>query len=136
MLQVTLYLATLVPFLLVDLMGLRLILRPLFETHVGAILRPDPLIGVAAAFYCVYVAGIVWFAGWPAFKAGLLWPAALHGAILGLIAYGTYEATNMATLRGWSWTMVLVDVLWGTALTAMAAVAGVAIVRALGLGPG
>ena len=50
--------------------------------------------------------------------------AAWHGAVLGAIAYGTYELTNWSTLRGWPPVMVPVDVLWGAGLTAGAAVAG------------
>ena len=50
--------------------------------------------------------------------------AALNGAIIGFLAYGTYEATNLATLKGWSYEMLVVDVVWGMTLTAMTAVVG------------
>jgi uncharacterized membrane protein len=50
--------------------------------------------------------------------------AALNGAIIGFLAYGTYEATNLATLKGWSYEMLVVDVAWGMTLTAMTAVVG------------
>jgi uncharacterized membrane protein len=46
-----------------------------------------------------------------------------------LLAYGTYEATNMATLRGWSWQMVVVDTGWGMLLTAVAATVGFQVGR-------
>ena len=42
--------------------------------------------------------------------------ALLFGAIFGLIVYGVYDFTNMATLNGWSWKLVVVDVLWGIVL--------------------
>ena len=60
----------------------------------------------------------------PALAGGGYRAALLNGAILGFIAYGCYEATNMATLRGWTWRIVIVDVTWGTALTALTAVIG------------
>ena len=59
--------------------------------------------------------------------------AALFGGIaLGLMAYGTYEFTNYATLRDWSIEQVATDMIWGGILTGFSAWAGVTIVRALG----
>ncbi len=121
------YLATLVTFLVLDAVWLTRVMKPLFEAHVGDLLRAEPRLGVAAGFYAVYCAGIVYFASWPAQAAGSWWPAARDGAILGLLAYGTYEMTNMATLKGWHWRMVITDIAWGTALTAVSALAGYAV---------
>ena len=45
-------------------------------------------------------------------------------AILGAMAYATYDLTNLATLRGWTLPMALADIGWGTAVTALAATAG------------
>jgi uncharacterized membrane protein len=50
--------------------------------------------------------------------------AAMNGALVGLVLYGFYDATNMATLRGWTWYMFFTDIAWGT--FASAAAAGVA----------
>lgn len=130
---VTLYLATLLPFLLIDMVFLKAVMLPLFERNVGALMAEDVKIGVAAGFYLIYVAGIVYFAVYPGMKAGSVSLVLLNGAILGLLAYGTYEATNMATLRGWSWAMVLTDVTWGAVLTATSAYLGYAIARTLGV---
>ena len=55
----------------------------------------------------------------------------LNAALFGFFCYGTYEATNFATLRGWTWQMVAIDVGWGTALTAASALAGMAITKAI-----
>ena len=132
MTAVKLYFATLIPFLIVDAVWLRYVMQPLFERHIGPIMAETPRYEVAAIFYLAYVAGIVWFAGLPGLRAESVGWAALNGAILGAIAFGTYEATNMATLKGWSWQMFVTDIAWGTALTAGAAAAGVAILRALG----
>ena len=38
------------------------------------------------------------------------------GFIFGLVAYGTYNLTNMAVLKGWSPTVVFVDMFWGGSL--------------------
>jgi len=130
---VTLYLATLVPFLIIDIAFLRTVMLPLFERNVGPLMADDVKIGVAAAFYLFYVAGIVYFAVYPGLKAGSVGLVVFNGALLGLLAYGTYEATNMATLRGWSWSMVMVDVTWGAVLTATSAYLGYTIARSIGV---
>ena len=43
------------------------------------------------------------------------------GALLGLVAYATYDLTNQATLRGWPWRVTIADLCWGTFVTAAAA---------------
>jgi uncharacterized membrane protein len=125
------YVATLVAFLAIDAIALKFMLYPLFSRYVGDLLRQEMQLGVAAGFYLFYVAGVLYFAVMPGLKAESLGLAALNGAILGFLAYGTYEATNMATLRGWSWAMVATDVTWGTFLTMITAVIGYLVARAL-----
>jgi uncharacterized membrane protein len=38
--------------------------------------------------------------------------------------YGLYDLTNMATLKGWTYTMLVKDTTWGTFLCAAAAASG------------
>jgi uncharacterized membrane protein len=119
-------------FLAADAVMLPRVVKPLFEQHLGdAILgdiRPVP----AALFYVLYVAGVIWFAGWPALRDGTPALALLNGAILGLVAYGTYELVSWTVMRDWHPSMVAVDMAWGTALTAVSAWGGVLAARAIG----
>lgn len=127
-----LYVSTAVIFLAVDAVGLRLLIKPVFERHVGHLFA-DPLrIVPAALFYLGYVAGVLWFVSVPALRTGDAIAALIGGVLLGLLAYGTYEFTNYATLRDWSWEQVVVDTTWGGLLTGFAAWAGVMIARAVG----
>lgn len=128
---IVLYLATATVFLAVDAIWLKLVMRPLFEREVGELLAEEVRLAPAAGFYLLYVVGILWFASLPAWRSGDWSAAALNAALFGFLAYGTYEATNFATLRGWTWQMVAIDVGWGTALTAGAALAGLWIARAV-----
>ena len=123
------YVATLIPFLVIDAIVIRMVMLPLFQRNVGALLAEETRLDVALGFYLFYVAGIVYFAVNPALAAGDMRMALQNGAILGLLAYGTYEMTNMATLRGWSWTMVISDMTWGMVLTAVTAAIGYTIAR-------
>lgn len=81
-------------------------------------------IPAAILFYALYVVGVVIFAVSPAFHAGSWRTAIVLGALFGFFAYATYDTTNLATLRGWPIAMVVVDIAWGTFLTAISATAG------------
>lgn len=126
---VWLYIVTAIVFFGLDVPGLRFLVKPVFERDVGALLAERVRIGPAAGFYAAYVAGIVYFASWPALVDAQPSKAFINGMILGALAYGTYEFTNLATLRGWTWRMVALDLAWGTVLTGVSAFAGVTILR-------
>ncbi|MBV7410291.1 DUF2177 family protein [Maritimibacter sp. DP1N21-5] len=125
-----LYLVTAVIFLGLDAVMLNRVMKPLFETHLGDWLQLPIRIAPAAVFYLFYVAGVVWLVSWPALKNDTPLTALISGAVIGAMAYGTYEFTNYATLRLWSPQMVATDVIWGTLLTGFSAWAGVMILRA------
>jgi uncharacterized membrane protein len=92
-----------------------------YRPALGDILRAKPMLAPAVAFYLIYAAAIVALAVMPNLPAGLSGRAALHGAILGVAAYATYNLSNLATLRSYSLPVTIVDTLWGGALTAAAA---------------
>lgn len=125
------YLVLIVTFLAVDAIALKYVIYPLFSRHVGDLFADQMQFGVALGFYAFYVAGVIYLVVQPALAEGALSRAVLNGAVLGFLAYGTYEATNMATLRGWSWAMVLTDVTWGTLLTAGLGALGYLVARAV-----
>ncbi|MEO9780981.1 MAG: DUF2177 family protein [Sedimentitalea sp.] len=127
---VVLYLITAVIFLAVDAVMLKTVMKPLFEKHIGGWLLDDIRLLPATVFYLFYVAGVLWFVSLPALRAGLPVNALIGGAIIGAMAYGTYEFTNYSTLRDWSLQMVAVDVTWGAVLTAFSAWTGVTLTRA------
>ena len=104
---------------------------PIYRRLLGPVLADKPVLPAAVAFYLLYVAGIVYFAAAPAVEKGDWRHGALHGAMLGLIAYGTYDLTNLATLKGWAWQVTLLDMAWGTVVSAIAA--GIGAAAALGL---
>lgn len=129
--MLVLYISTAVVFLGLDVIGLRFLIRPVFERHINDMLVDSFRFVPALVFYLFYIVGVLWFVSLPALKANAPIQAALGGAFFGALAYGTYEFTNLATLKGWSWPMVLTDLTWGTFLTGFAAWSGVMITRAL-----
>ncbi|ABA73190.1 MULTISPECIES: DUF2177 family protein [Pseudomonas] len=115
------YVATLLAFLLLDGIWLGVLMAPTYRELLGSLMLEKPLLVPAAVFYCLYVFGCVVFVVLPS----LTWQrAARMGALLGLVAYGTYDLTNWATLRGWSAQVSLMDWAWGTFATALACTVG------------
>ncbi|WP_322889452.1 MULTISPECIES: DUF2177 family protein [unclassified Yoonia] len=112
-------------FLIADAIMLPKVIKPLFERQLGRTMLAKPRPLPATLFYLLYVAGIIWFAGWPALVAGAPALAFLNGAVLGLVAYGTYELVSWTVMRDWHARMVAVDMAWGTVLSAVSAGAGV-----------
>ncbi|MFB2533208.1 DUF2177 family protein [Paracoccus sp. p3-h83] len=126
---VALYLSTLVIFLVIDAIGITLLIKPVFQTHVGHLLADPMRIGPAVIFYLGYIAGLLYFVSVPALERGAAGQALLRGAILGLLCYATYEFTNFATLRDWSVRQMLIDTTWGGVLTGFSAWAGLTVTR-------
>ena len=123
----TLYLATTAIFLILDAAMLTLHMQPLFQRHLGAALLDNPRAAPAAAFYLAYIAGLLYLVSLPALKSAA--PLLLPAAVLGAMAYGTYEFTSYAIMKDWSPVMVATDVIWGTVLTATSAWGAVALTR-------
>lgn len=122
-----LYAITAVIFLALDAAMLTLVMKPLFTRHLGAAMRDSPLLVPSGLFYLAYIAGLVFIVSAPALRDAVPMRAALHAAVIGAMAYGTYEFTSMAIMKDWSWEMVATDTIWGTLLTGFAAWAGVAL---------
>ena len=127
-----LYTITLIVFLGLDLVGLKYILKPTFQRNIPDLLMDSPRIAPAIIFYAFYVACLVWFVSLPALQGdhSAQWVIG-SAALLGAMAYGTYEFTNWATLKGWTGRMVITDVVWGTFLTSLSATAGLVVTEAI-----
>jgi uncharacterized membrane protein len=123
----TLYALTTLIFLVLDAAMLTLHMQPLFKRHIGHLLLEDIRMGPAMAFYLAYVAGVLYLVSLPALKTGTA--VILPAAVLGALAYGTYEFTSYAIMKDWSPVMVATDVIWGTVLTALSAWGGLFLTR-------
>ena len=115
---IILYAATLIVFAVLDAIMLSNVMKPLFEKHLGDLIRSPIFVAPAAIFYLFYIAGILYLVSVPALRDGSLASVALGGAVLGAVAYGTYEFTSMSVMKDWSWQMVVTDTTWGAVLTA------------------
>jgi uncharacterized membrane protein len=126
------YAGTATVMVLLDLLWLGLIAKPLYQQGIGHLMAQQPNVPVATVFYLLYAVGIVVFAVAPQ-SGGSGWGTTLvMGALFGFFAYATYDLTNLATLRGWPLKLSLIDMAWGTVVSAAAAAGGkAALDRAL-----
>lgn len=134
------YLVTLAIFAVIDTLWLGTMASKIYRPALGDVLAETFRLGPAIFFYCFYSVGLVVFAVAPALKSGQWTTALLWGALFGLFAYGTYDLTNLATLRNWGVKITAIDIAWGTFVTTASAClafwAAGWILRALGQEPG
>jgi uncharacterized membrane protein len=120
------YLTALASLLVLDVLWLGVIARAFYKARIGELLLDKPNFAIAALFYLIHAAGIVVFA----IPQATAWTTALlYGALFGLFVYAAYDLTNLATLRGWSTSVAVIDLAWGTTATAAATVAAFFVLR-------
>ena len=114
-----------------DLIWLGVLARGFYRREVGHLMADKVGWPAAFVFYALYGGGVLYFCTLDAMREGGLKTALRHGALLGLLVYGTYDLTNMAVLRDWGLRVSAADVLWGIILTATASAAAYAAARAI-----
>jgi uncharacterized membrane protein len=106
---------------LLDFFWLGYVAKKIYYGEMGDILLKKPNMAAALLFYIIYVVGTVVFVIAPAFEKTSLAYAIWYGALFGFVAYATYDLTNLATLKGFSKKIVVIDMIWGACLTAVVA---------------
>lgn len=123
------YLLTFVVFLIVDMLWLGVIAKNIYQKYLGSFLSENVNWTAAIIFYLLFVVGILIFAIYPAVNKDSAFNAILMGALFGFFTYATYDLTNLATLKDWPLTIVFIDILWGTTLSAIVSFSGFHIVK-------
>ncbi len=126
------YVASAVAFFVADFVWLSFATPRFYRPQLGNLLAESPNLPVAALFYLVYVVGIVLLVVYPSAAARSLPMAIGLAALLGLVAYGTYDITNLSTIRGWPLAISLIDMTWGVCATVIGTLAGFTALRLFG----
>lgn len=116
---------------ILDYLWLGFIAKKLYYQQIGHLLLDKPNMGAALAFYVVYIIGVIIFVINPALQKDSLLYALGFGALFGLVAYATYDLTNLATMKNFSVKIVVIDLLWGMFITTSMAGAAYLAVKAL-----
>lgn len=118
------YLTTAVVMIVIDLVWLGVIAKPLYQQGIGHLMTDEPNILAAVAFYILFPLGLMVFAVTPQVAMEGWQKSAWLGAMFGFFAYATYDLTNLATLKNYPISLALIDIVWGTMVSAVAASVG------------
>ena len=105
-------------FLVIDIVWLTVISPKLYKAQIGHLMAEKASLPAAGVFYLIFIAALLFFVINPAIDKGSVWQAVWTGAFLGLAMYATYDLTNLATLKDWPITITMIDLVWGTSITA------------------
>jgi uncharacterized membrane protein len=131
---VKLFVLTAVVFFAIDLVWLGVVAAQFYQRQMGSLLAPQVRWVPAVLFYLIFITGLLVFAVLPGLTAGSLIRALALGAFLGLMAYATFDLTCLALFKDFPVLVVVVDLVWGTCLSASVTAAGYGIGRWLGIG--
>ena len=119
-------------FLIIDVIWLSFATKSFYRPLLGDLIigpADKPVLWAAALFYILYVTGMALVVIQPCMDSTSIFKTVYTGFIFGLVAYGTYNLTNMAVIKGWSPTVTFVDMFWGGSLTALSATTGLYIAK-------
>ncbi|MEI6751426.1 MAG: DUF2177 family protein [Candidatus Saccharibacteria bacterium] len=126
------FLVVISTLVLIDGFWLGLIAPNFYKKHIGHLMATNPTWAAAGLFYVVFIAGLLYFVVRPLGVDASLLKIFLSGALFGLATYATYDLTNQATLKDWPIIVTIVDLAWGTFLTASVSTVSVVVLRFLG----
>lgn len=118
---ITLYILATFFFFAIDMLWLGVVARSFYQAQIGSLLKDDVNWTAAFLFYGIFLVGVVVFVLMPAVDKKSLMHAVMYGAFFGVVTYATYDLTNLATLKSWTLTVTVVDIVWGGVLSALVA---------------
>jgi len=125
--QLAAYVGTMIVMVGLDMLWLGVIAKPIYQQGIGHLMADKPNVPVAVLFYALYGLGLVVFAVLPAGPAPGWGKTLGMAALFGFFAYATYDLTNLATLKQWPIGLSVIDMAWGTCISAAAAAGGKAL---------
>ena len=117
-------------FLVIDVIWLSITVKSLYRPALGNLLQDKPVMWAAVLFYIIYMIGLALIILKPALANDSILQALWTGVVFGVVAYGTYNLTNMATVKNWSASIVWIDMLWGGFLTGFSSAVGIYVTKA------
>jgi len=124
------YLSSILPMLAIDGVWLATMSKRFYAARLGSLMTASPRLAPAGLFYLLYNLGVALLVVVPAVDGGTsMVKVFAYGALLGLVAYGTYDLTNQATLKDWPVVVTVVDLVWGALLTGVVSIISVALTR-------
>lgn len=130
---IKLYFIALPVFLAIDMIWLGLIAKNFYAKQIGFLMKSNINWLAAVIFYLLFIIGLVIFVIAPAMQKNSWLQALLLGALFGLIAYATYDLTNLATIKNWPILVTIIDLIWGMTVAGLVSVISFFIATKIGL---
>ena len=130
---ITLYLIALPVFLGIDMVWLIFVAKNFYAQQIGLLMKTEINWSAAIIFYLLFVVGLVVFVIAPALEKNSWSHALIYGALFGLVAYATYDLTNLATMKNWPVLITIVDLAWGMTVAASVSIVTYFIATKIGL---
>ena len=118
------YAATLAVMVALDFLWLGVVAKPIYQRGIGHLMAAEPRLAIAVLFYLLFALGLVILAVLPNGASAGWGRTAGLAALFGFFAYATYDLTNLATLKDWPVGLSMLDMAWGSAVSAASACAG------------
>jgi uncharacterized membrane protein len=115
------YLAAVLVMVALDMLWLGVVAKSMYQQAIGHLMADQPKVSAAIVFYVLYAVGLLVFAVAPNGDDVSLSKTMVMAALFGFFAYATYDLSNLATLKNWPTYLALVDIAWGTVLSALCA---------------
>jgi len=116
---VKLYFSTLAIFFAIDFVWLAAVANKFYSAKLGFLMAANTNWLAAILFYLLFIVGILVFVVLPGLEKHSQRFVLVRAALFGLIAYATYDLTNLATIQDWPLVITIVDLLWGTTVTTL-----------------
>jgi uncharacterized membrane protein len=120
------YLFTLVTLFILDILWIEYVAQKLYKKYLSSILKDNINWVSAILFYLVFTFALFIFVVLP---VGSWLMALIMGALLGFIMYSVFSFSNMSFIKEWNWKIVAIDILWGSFLGAVSALAAYYIIK-------
>jgi uncharacterized membrane protein len=117
----------------IDMVWLVWLGRGFYMQEIGDLLLDQPNVPAALAFYLLYSIGVAVIVILPAMETQSVLKALLYGLLFGFVAYGTYDLTNLAVMKGFTAKIALIDMVWGGLITGFTSAVTFKISSYLGL---
>jgi len=130
---ITLYLIALPVFLAIDMVWLIFVAKNFYAQQIDILMKTEINWSAAIIFYLLFIVGLVVFVITPALEKNSWSHALIYGALFGLVAYATYDLTNLATMKNWPVLITIVDLAWGMTVAASVSIVTYFIATKIGL---
>jgi len=123
-------------FLIIDLPVILYLNKSMYQTQFMRINKQEigsgAHIWLAGGFaYLLLAFGIYYFIVQPELDNQMInyWNILIKGMVLGLVVYGVYNGTNMATINEWGAKEFFVDTIWGTLLSGIISMTSIFLLK-------